>query len=123
MAKTQTRRLTVDEWRAEAQERFGADEMQWRFKCPSCGYVAAIADWKAAGAHSGSAAFACIGRWTGATQEMLEPGPGPCNYSGGGLIAGNHCRCWSKLCYLGSENTCSTTKVNNAHTLLTRNSV
>ena len=77
------------EWRAEAIRRFGTDEMDWRFKCPSCGYVASIRDWKAAGATIYQAAFSCIGRYTGSEKELGDRTGGPCNYSGGGLIGLN----------------------------------
>lgn len=81
------RQVTEEEWNAEGERRFGADRMLWRFICPSCGHVAAVKDWKAAGAPESAAAFSCVGRWTGAGGEkafFLKGGP--CNYAGGGLF-------------------------------------
>lgn len=64
--------------------------MGWRFVCPICGHVAKTADWKAAGAGEGSVAFACVGRWLDSARDAFGgTGPGPCNYTGGGLFALN----------------------------------
>lgn len=78
---------TLDEWRAEAEKRFGKDAMGWKFVCPSCGHVQSVADYKAAGAPSTACAYSCVGRWL--PKEKTGPGfggKGPCNYAGGGLI-------------------------------------
>jgi hypothetical protein len=83
------RTMTLDEWQTEGRKRFGDDEMQWKFKCPACGYVASVADYKAAKA-GGGVAFSCIGRWVGAAREAFGgKGRGPCNYAGGGLFGLN----------------------------------
>ena len=50
-------RYTFEEWNAEGARRFGADQMKWRFVCPACGHVAAVQDWKDAGAPVEAAAF------------------------------------------------------------------
>jgi hypothetical protein len=78
---------TRAEWLAEAERRFGKDPMSWTFVCPSCGHVQSVADYKAAGAPSTACAFSCVGRWL--PKEKTGEGfgkPGPCNYTGGGLI-------------------------------------
>lgn len=80
--------MTHEEWAAEGVRRFGVDEMQWRFVCPSCGHVALVRDWKKAGASEGQVAFSCVGRNLPDPVEMFEK-PGPCNYAGGGLIGIN----------------------------------
>lgn len=86
----QARRVTVDEWRAEGARRFGTDQMQWRWKCPSCGHVASTQDYKDAGAKSSMVGFSCIGRSLPKCNEAFGgPGSGPCNYAGGGLIGLN----------------------------------
>jgi hypothetical protein len=77
-----------DAWREEAKRIFGDDPMNWRFVCPSCGHVASVADWKAAGASEGEVAFSCVGRHLKGSKQMCEK-PGPCNYAGGGLIGLN----------------------------------
>ncbi len=75
------------EYYAEAERRFGSDVMGWKFKCPVCGHVASVADYKNAGAPDGAVGFSCIGRYVGAKREAFGgTGPGPCNYAGGGLF-------------------------------------
>lgn len=75
--------VTHEEWAAEAKKRFGDNPMKWKFVCPSCGHVAAVEDWKKAGAPSNAAAFSCVGRWTGGGDMGVTK---PCNYAGGGLF-------------------------------------
>ena len=41
---------SLEDWKAEGERRFGKDILKWRFKCPMCGHVAAVEDFKAAGA-------------------------------------------------------------------------
>lgn len=84
MAETST--ITLAEWRAKATALFGPCNLDWRFICPACGHVASVQDWKDAGAPATSAAFSCVGRWTGAAREAFGTGDGPCNYAGGGLF-------------------------------------
>lgn len=82
--------MTTEDFTKEATKRFGTDPMNWKFKCPSCGYIASAQDYKDAGAHSGHVGFSCIGRYLpGDCQEAFTGGPGPCNYAGGGLIGIN----------------------------------
>jgi hypothetical protein len=69
--------------------RFGADAKAWRFVCPSCGHVASVADWQAAGAGEGEIAFSCVGRALGSSEKIFTKSGGPCNYAGGGLFAVN----------------------------------
>lgn len=79
-------RLTYEEWIAEGKRRFGETTDDWRFVCPSCGHVASVKDWKAAGAPAGTIAFSCVGRWSDSPRDAFGKGPGPCNYTGGGLF-------------------------------------
>ena len=84
--------MTLDEWNAEGERRFGTDRLNWKFKCPACKHVASVRDYKEAMAPEGAVGFSCIGRWTGALREAFEgkrERPGPCNYAGGGLIGLN----------------------------------
>lgn len=37
---------SVEEWKAEATRRFGPDMLKWRFRCPMCGHVASVQDFK-----------------------------------------------------------------------------
>ena len=81
------RTLTHDEWKAEATKRFGTKVLAWRFVCPCCKHVASVADWQKVGAKEGAIAFSCVGRWTEKPRKAFEEGgPGPCNYTGGGLF-------------------------------------
>ena len=81
--------FTYEEWFAEGKRLFGLDTMNWKFECPSCGYVASVKEWVDVGASDGEIAFSCIGRHvSGAQQAFLHRG-GPCNYAGGGLFAIN----------------------------------
>ena len=85
--------LRFDDWRAEGERRFGPDRERWKFECPACGHVAAWADWAEVGADEGSVAFACVGRWIpGSRSAMFAEGPGPCDYTGGGLFKLNPLR-------------------------------
>jgi hypothetical protein len=84
--------LTYDEWVVEGTRRFGADRMQWRFVCPSCGYVASGQDWKDAGAPEGAIGYSCVGRYTGSEKKLFDRSGGPCDYAGGGLIGLNPVR-------------------------------
>ena len=79
------RTITRKEWIAEAERRFGLDPMDWKFVCPSCGYVASAEDWKQAGANEGMVAFSCVGRNLGSA-ENIGTKNGPCSYAGGGLF-------------------------------------
>ena len=79
--------LSAEQWRAEASRLFGTDPLKWRFVCPSCGHVAAVEDWKDAGAKDTQAAFSCVGRYTGADDSRtFRKAGGPCTYAGGGLF-------------------------------------
>ena len=81
------KRMTKAEWLAKGRELFGDDVMKWRFKCPLCGHIASTQDWKDAGATSGEVGFSCIGRHIpGSRSAFNGEGPGPCDYTGGGLF-------------------------------------
>ena len=59
---------TRDQWVAEGERLFGSlneNFMRWRFKCPKCGNVATVAEFKDVGAKSpDDATKNCIGRYT-----------------------------------------------------------
>ena len=77
--------MTVEEWQAEGERRFGADTKKWKFVCPSCGHVASVQDWMDVKAPNGAIAFSCVGRWMKEHGHIWE-GKQPCNYAGGGLF-------------------------------------
>jgi hypothetical protein len=79
-------RMTREQWIAAGKSRYGADRMQWRFRCPSCGHIATPQDYRAAGAPQTAVGFSCVGRWSGAASEAFSDASGPCNYAGGGLF-------------------------------------
>ncbi|MEI2742745.1 MAG: VVA0879 family protein [Candidatus Competibacter sp.] len=82
--------LSHDAWLAEGRRLFGEDFLDWRFVCPSCGHVAAVRDWKTAGASIDAVAFSCVGRWLddhrATAKAAFKNAGGPCDYTGGGLI-------------------------------------
>jgi|SRR5687767_212614 len=81
------RKVTSEQWEAEGRSLYGDDKMNWKFRCPSCGHVASVADWKAAGASQGEVAFSCVGRHLNANDKAtFGRSGGPCNYAGGGLF-------------------------------------
>jgi len=92
------RRVTIEEWHAEARARFGDDPNKWRFKCPSCGFVQTRLDFLAYGVPRHDVdrrlGFSCIGRSILQTcrdssdvVEFMEANRGyGCNYAGGGLF-------------------------------------
>lgn len=86
-------KLPYAQWLARGTQLFGPDRMLWRFRCPICGHVAAVQDWRAAGAPEGTVGFSCVGRWLpGSRRAFGGQGPGPCDYAGGGLFQCNPIR-------------------------------
>jgi hypothetical protein len=92
------RRVTIEEWHAEGRARFGDDVNNWRFVCPSCGFVQTRRDFLAYGVPERDVdrrlAFSCVGRSVLQTcadaaevVDFAEPHKGyGCNYAGGGLF-------------------------------------
>jgi hypothetical protein len=87
--------MTLAEYRAEGERRFGPNMMNWKFVCPVCGHVASVQDYKDAGAPENAIAFSCVGRWAGVNDKWLEGEKsgaertkpwGPCDYAGGGFF-------------------------------------
>lgn len=79
--------MTRAEWDAEGERLFGKDRMAWRFKCPACGHVATVQDYRDAQAPESAVAFSCVGRWAGSLRDAFGgEGEGPCDYAGGGLF-------------------------------------
>jgi len=82
-----TIKLTTEQWHVQGVALFGNDKMQWRFICPACNHVASVQDYKDAGAESINAVgVVCVGRFMAHRREAFAVGPGPCDYSGLGLI-------------------------------------
>lgn len=86
------REVTMEQWRAEGESLFGPDEMQWKFVCPICKHEQSAQDYKDAGAPESAVAFNCVGRYVDGSRSAFHgkvKGPGPCDYSGGGLFKVN----------------------------------
>lgn len=78
---------------------FGADEKQWKWRCPNCGHVQSIADFlelkklgiiKAETDVGTLVYYSCIGRFDTRIPEKdvgtLSDKKSPCNYTNGGLF-------------------------------------
>ena len=78
----------VKEWLAEGRELFGRDILKWKFRCPMCGHVASVQDFKDAGAEDPNDSFQeCIGRYRGAGAPGAPDGnPDGCNWAAYGLF-------------------------------------
>ena len=89
--KREVLELTLEEWRELGEKVFGPNRNDWRYQCPICGHVAPQRAWIEAGAPAGAIGFACVGRWTGPRRTAFgdDSGPGPCDYTGGGLFGFN----------------------------------
>lgn len=90
--------MTLAEYHRVLTERWGADPMQWKVVCPSCGTVQSLQDFfdaakpETADDKNGlarMAGFSCIGRVTGATGAFNRKKFKPCNYASGGLFCIN----------------------------------
>ena len=79
-------RITKAEWYAEGERRFGKDPMKWKIRCPMCGHVAKVEDFREAGANGPDCAFVeCIGRYTGKGSPKEGDSSG-CNWAAYGLF-------------------------------------
>jgi hypothetical protein len=86
-----TRTLTQAELINEATLAFGANPMEWAFRCPTCGDVATAEDLRGAGGSPARIGQECIGRYLGALKpsdvDRVRPARG-CDYVAYGLIPG-----------------------------------
>ena len=83
------KRMTLAEWQAEGEKRFGENPLNWFFICPSCCHIASVQDWKDADARESAIAYACIGRFINdpkSAERTFKRAGGPCDYTNGGLI-------------------------------------
>lgn len=53
---------TLEEWKAEGEKLFGKDLRNWKFKCPSCGNIAAGKEFCDIGEDPNAMYCECIGR-------------------------------------------------------------
>ena len=80
--------MTREQYFAEAVKRYGEDQNNWKFRCPSCESTMTVADYMRYPNGDALIAFSCIGRLM---PHAVDIGikPGPCNYAGGGLFRFN----------------------------------
>lgn len=78
-------KYTHPEWLAELKNRFGEDVMKWSFKCPACGKVSTMQEFKDAGAEPNDSYQTCIGRFTGKGSPTKDSKEG-CNWAAFGLF-------------------------------------
>ena len=77
---------TLKEWLSEGEKRFGEDKLKWKFKCPMCGHIASIEDFKNEGSTNPNDAYLnCIGRFTGKGSPKKGDSSG-CNRAAYGLF-------------------------------------
>jgi len=74
-----------EEWIKELKKRFGDDKMKWAFKCPACGKVTTMQEFKNAGAKPNDSFQNCIGRFTGKGSPTTKNHDG-CNWAAYGLF-------------------------------------
>lgn len=54
--------VTLDEWEKEGEQLYGKVRLDWRFRCPACGYVQTGREFKAAGLDPNLAYQHCASR-------------------------------------------------------------
>jgi predicted RNA-binding Zn-ribbon protein involved in translation (DUF1610 family) len=82
------KKYAQQEWLDKAIELFGEPD-KVAFKCPVCGHVQTLGDFRSRGLDYQQAYFNCIGRYIGGRSAFHEEGPGPCDYTSGGLFCLN----------------------------------
>ncbi len=63
--------ITRKKWIEEAKKRYKTSN-DIAFKCPLCGHVATVKEWKDAGADEGEIGFSCIGSCIGAKEFIWK---------------------------------------------------
>mgnify|MGYP007102561128 FL=1 len=78
-------RYTHGEWLTELKNRFGEDPMKWAFKCPACGKISTMKEFKDAGAEPDDSYQTCIGRHTDKGSPTKDSKDG-CKWAAFGLF-------------------------------------
>lgn len=78
-------KYTHKEWMEELNNRFGEDVKKWAFKCPACGKVSTLQEFKDAGAEPNDSYQNCIGRFTGKGSPTKNSYEG-CDWAAYGLF-------------------------------------
>lgn len=81
------RKLTQAELMTEARARFGDDPLDIAFRCPTCGDVATVREWKAL-REEYAAGQACIGRTKAEARAAAGIARSGCDWAASGLIRG-----------------------------------
>jgi hypothetical protein len=89
--ENKTKKLSYEEWENTGTQLYGSDKKEWKFKCPSCGFVQTFNDFlkfTTKEEAQGMIGFSCIGRVMEEKGEFLgkKKKGSPCNYAGGGLF-------------------------------------
>lgn len=81
----------LEEWKSEGERRFGKNIMDWCYKCPMCGHVAAVKEFAELGVKDAAniAYEECIGRYTGKGSPQKGDSSG-CNWAAYGLLGIPH---------------------------------
>lgn len=80
------KKYKLPEWQEEGKRLFGDDILNWKFKCPMCGHVATVREFKDIGVEKLESAYQeCIGRYKGQGAPSKANGKG-CNWVSYGLF-------------------------------------
>lgn len=79
--------IKIADWLKELRSRFGEDDEEWKFVCPSCGHVQSVADFKAIGVDGNKAYYECISRYKNIDGKTNKK---PCKYTLCGLFVLDH---------------------------------
>ena len=83
---TKQKVMTQEKWIQEGKRKYGEDFMNWKFRCPMCGHVASIKEFKDAGAANPNCAYQeCIGRYQGKGEPQRGDSSG-CNWAAYGFL-------------------------------------
>lgn len=73
--------ITVAQWREQAKTLFGDDILNWKFKCPQCGHVSSLREFKDAGIDPHLATGNCASRFPELSYKKDD-----CKWTTGGLF-------------------------------------
>lgn len=74
------------QWTEDGEKLFGTDKKEWKFKCPACGKISAVKDFKEYTDDPNDAIQMCIGRVNGkGSSDQTDRGHG-CNWAAFGLF-------------------------------------
>lgn len=80
LSKSENHVMTLSEWEAEGKRRFGDEQLDWKFKCPACGHIQSMREFKDARLEPQLAYLNC------ASRHGLG-GKADCKWTIGGLLS------------------------------------